>query len=1053
MQNRILFPLLLLFVLSTIAYDSFAQPIWTINLLDSTKRSQKYEDRKLTSEKTDETKFTIPKHILQNNLTHYNFFYNANNKINTIVEIAKAAQKDNYTKLLNYYSFSLDNTASQKTDIDSVIYKATAGILLHDLRNDWIDNMYLLLGEAYYYGKIFDSAAATFQFINYNLFPRKKGEDDNHIVGTNDASADGVLSIANKEDPNIFQKIASVPPSRNDALVWIIRTLIEQGEMAQAASLINTLQHDPNMPKRLKPALAEVNGYWFYKLAIYDSAAVNLEKGLSNAATKQDQARSEYLLGQLYEKSHEYEKAVDFYNSSSKHTTDQLMDIYAQLNIAKMMKNADDTTELKKSIVNLVKMANKDRFEPYRDIIYYSAGELSLSKPDTNSAITYYQKSISYNVSNISFYNKAYLKLADIAYDRKQYKAAFAYYDSLQTGDTSLSDRLEEIQARRTSLSKIVEKIIIIEREDSLQNLALMSPADRTVFIKQVLKKMRKAQGLKEEETDLGSGSIGFDDKKNENTDLFMGSNSKDWYFDNATMKQKGLAEFKKNWGTRTNTDNWRRKNATITAPKEYGVATPPDMNGGDTDAAPANPAQKNQLSPVNIDGKTTPPPTELSFDALLENVPLTPEKLAQSHAILSINLFELAKLYQNDLEDYQQAIATYDESLQRYPDSLYDGGIYLGLYYCYKKLGNLQKAEYYKNLLNTKFAGSQANKILTNPQALNPGMKNAEGTRRYEAIYDLFIEGKFEDAVNEKQKADSLYGVNYWSPQLLYIEAVYYIKQRQDSAAIVILNNIKSLYPASQLTPKAERMIDVLRRRAEIEKYLTALQVTRKADDEITPAPKEKLVRNDSNLIVTPKRFDSSKAVTPVMMPGAKDITKAPAIVPIAKDTVKMEAPVIAPVAKDAAVTVAPVTLPVVMDTVKKPVPIIVSGDFAFNVAVPQNVMMVLNKVDGTYVNESKNAFNRYVSEKFRGQPIVVTKDAIDKDNSILIFASFENADAAMQFLNKVKKAAPEEVSWLPAAKYSFLIISDDNLRVLRTNKNLQQYKELLNKQYPGKF
>lgn len=1050
MQNKILLPVLLLFVLSAIAHDCFAQPIWTINLLDSTKRSAKYEDRQLASEKTDETKFTVPKHIFQNNLTHYNFYYNANNKINTIVEIAKAAQKDNYTKLLSYYPFSLDNTASQKTDIDSVIYKATAGILLHDLRNDWIDNMYLLLGEAYYYGKIFDSAAATFQFINYNLFPRKKGEDDSRIVGTNDASSDGVLSIANKEDPNILQKIASLPPSRNDALVWIIRTLIEQDEMAQAASLINTLEHDPNMPKRLKPALAEVNGYWFYKLAIYDSAAVNLEKGLSNAATKQDQARFEFLLGQLYEKSHVYDKAVDFYNSSSKHTTNQLMDIYAQLNIAKMMKNADDTTELKKSIVNLVKMAKKDRFEPFRDIIYYSAGDLALSKPDTNSAVNYYQKSISYNVDNISFYNKAYLKLADIAYDRKQYKAAFSYYDSLQTSDTSLNDRLDEIQARRTSLSKIVEKIIIIEREDSLQKLALMTTADRTVFIKQLLKRLRKAQGLKEVDTDLGTGSVGFDNKKNETVDLFMNSNNKDWYFDNTTMKQKGLAEFKKNWGSRTNTDNWRRKSAAITAPKEYGVAAPPDMNGGDTDGAPANP---NGLTAVNTNDKTTPPETELSFDALLENVPLTPEKLAASHETLSINLFELAKLYQNDLEDFRQAIVTYDQSLQRYPDSLYNGDIYLGLYYCYKKLGDLKKAEYYKNLVNTKFADSHANKILTNPQALNPGMKNEEGTKRYAAIYDLFIEGQFENAVIEKKKADSVYGVNYWSPQLLYIEAVYYVKQREDSAAIVILDNITSLYPASQLSPKAVRMIDVLRRRAEIESYLTALQVTRKPDDEITPAPKEKLVRNDNNLIVTPKRFDSSKAVIPVTVPGAKDITKAPPIAPLVKDTVKMEAPVIVPVAKKPEITVAPIIVPIAKDTIKKAAPIIVSGDFVFNTAVPQNVMMVLNKVDGTYVNESKNAFTRYIGEKFRGQKIVVTKDAIDKENTIIVFASFENADAAMQFLEKVKKAAPEEVSWLPAAKYSFMIISDDNLWMLQTNKNLQQYKELLNKQYPGKF
>ena len=82
------------------------------------------------------------------------------------------ANKDNYAKLLPFYSYSLDNTASQKTELDSVIYKATAGILLHDLRSDWVDNFYLLIGEAYYLRKDYDSASMTFQFINYNLFSK-----------------------------------------------------------------------------------------------------------------------------------------------------------------------------------------------------------------------------------------------------------------------------------------------------------------------------------------------------------------------------------------------------------------------------------------------------------------------------------------------------------------------------------------------------------------------------------------------------------------------------------------------------------------------------------------------------------------------------------------------------------------------------------------------------------------------------------------------------------------------------------------------------------------
>ena len=81
--------------------------------------------------------------------THYNYYFNANNKLNAVVERAVMSNQDDYTKLLSFYPYSLQNTSTQKTELDSVIYKCTAGILLHDLRSDWVDNLYLLIGKSY----------------------------------------------------------------------------------------------------------------------------------------------------------------------------------------------------------------------------------------------------------------------------------------------------------------------------------------------------------------------------------------------------------------------------------------------------------------------------------------------------------------------------------------------------------------------------------------------------------------------------------------------------------------------------------------------------------------------------------------------------------------------------------------------------------------------------------------------------------------------------------------------------------------------------------------
>jgi hypothetical protein len=103
--------------------------------------------------------------------------------------------------------------------------------------------------------------------------------------------------------------------------------------------------------------------------------------------------------------------------------------------------------------------------------------------------------------------------------------------------------------------------------------------------------------------------------------------------------------------------------------------------------------------------------------------------------------------------------------------------------------------------------------------------------------------------------------------------------------------------------------------------------------------------------------------------------------------------------------------------------------------------------------VNESKNAFTRYNNQNYYGQPITISKESIDADHNILVISSFPDGAAALQYYEKIKRDASREVSWLPANKYSFVIISNDNLQLLKANKDITGYRTLLNKQYPGKF
>lgn len=297
MNYRIRF-ISVLFIFFFFIPDVFAQ-LGNITFDLQKDKPAKYKEKVLKSEKTGEKKFTVPRKFVQNTTSHYNYFYNANNKINSVIERARSAQKDDYSKLLSYYSYSLDNTASQKRELDSVIYKATAGILLHDLRTNWVDNLYLLIGEAYYFKKDFDSAIMTFQFINFNLYPgKKKSMDDKYVVGSNDDDeSKGYVSISSKEDRNIIDEVFTRPPSRNDAFVWQVRTLTDSGEYAMAAGLINTLKNDPLFPKRLYPYFEEAQGYWFFKQQMYDSAINCMVKALPNAMDEPDMAKKRISAG------------------------------------------------------------------------------------------------------------------------------------------------------------------------------------------------------------------------------------------------------------------------------------------------------------------------------------------------------------------------------------------------------------------------------------------------------------------------------------------------------------------------------------------------------------------------------------------------------------------------------------------------------------------------------------------------------------------------------------------------------------------------------------
>ncbi len=959
-RSNLIFALLIT-ILCQIGIPSFSQLGFSFDI----KKPTQYDDRVLESEKSEQKKFTLPRRIAQNTFTHYNYFFNASNKLNSVIEKAKSTHEDDFSQLLSFYNYSLDETAENVLELDSIITKTTTGIVLHDLRNDWVDNMYLLMGAAYYFRKQFDSAALTFQFINY-AFAAKEKDGYAKPIGAN-LNDNIPFSISTNEKRGVVNKVLKVPPSRNDAIIWLTRTFLAENNFAEAASLIATLKNDPFFPKRLTEQLEEVQAFLFYKNNMNDSAALHLSKALKSAPTKNERARWEFLTAQLYEKSGDYINSKLFFERAINNTTNPVLEIYARLHSIRSNK-AETENYIDRNIGDLVKMVKLEKYAAYRDIIYFTIAQIELEKNNVYEATNYLNKSIAFNTDNLKLKNQAFLQLAELSFAEKDYTISRDNYDSIKLNDPNLKTSYSLIE-RKETVSSIAAQIEIIERQYNLLKIAAMPEEERITYIKNLVKEIRKQQGLQDETPTLIP--IG---EPTSQTDLFTLSSGKtEWYFYNSSLRTKGFSEFKTRWGNRSNVDGWRRLSS-ITSFQ--------------------NNINSNPIGSENISSTNTV--QEISFDALMETIPLNEAKQKITNDSIANAFFILGKKLIEEISDYSTAIFALENLKTRSPFyEKIDEATFL-LFYCYKKTDNLSKTNEMQTFLQTNFPNSNFTAIVTTGKNPIAKSSNNEATRLYENIYSLFIEGNYSQAFLEKAIADSLYGSHYWTPQLLYIEAVYFIKQKQDGNALRALAEIIALFPNSPLAEKAAQLSDILKNRTQIEYEINAIKIQEE------------------------KKIETVETKTPV----------------------KNELPKI--------IKTEPIALKKIDSLAEK----IITPNFSLVEIDKNSVLILLHNVDPVWVTEAKNAFFLFNRSKFNSQLFDLSIIEINKEYKAIVISNFNKLELAADYVRTIKPVSQTQIiPWLKADKYSYTIISATNLELLKQKKEPLSYQKFAEEQFSGKF
>jgi tetratricopeptide (TPR) repeat protein len=709
-------------------------------------------------------------HRTYHNITaRYNGYYYACEAIKDGVFKLEGAHKDDYTRVLPVYKLGAEQDAKTiYPEMDRAFKKASNVINRHSIKIKdtefvkWIDDNYLAIGISHYYKRDFFAASEVFEYI---VRQYKKEE------------------------------------IRYDAIVWLIRTYNENAIVSQAQMLIDLVDNDKKFPKRLRGDLDLAIGDFYIKREDYPNAAKYLDKALQNVKKKKTKVRVNYILAQLYQKTGDDRKALARYSTVLKLSPDHEMAFQAKINQAKSFSGE---SKGKKGIkAQLVKMSKEKKNEEYFDQIFYALGEISMKEKDEPQAIRYVNKSIEYSKDNQKQKALSYLFLGDIYFSKPDYKYAQAYYDSCASILPQNYFDYARIIEKKDILTSLISNLTVIAREDSLQRVALMSEADRDVFLDKMIEKLVKAEEkrIKDEKERLerlesanrSGGPVGQQGAADGGN---QGGSGTDWYFYNRTAVSFGFNEFRKKWGDRKLEDNWRRSSKEAT-----------NMFTGDE-----NESGGDEVNPVSPEGQAS------IFEAIREksqyliDLPLTEEKMAESKEKIVEAYYNAGAIYKEQLSDNKNAIRTFEEFVERYPDNKYNAKSYYQLYRCNLALPNEPRAEYYKAMIFSKFPNSEYAKIIKNPSsAKSTTAARDEIEAFYVATYEKYLRGEFGGVMVNCLEAEDKYANSAYSAKFEYLKALVIGKTQGIVAFEDALRQIIALYPNDPVKAKAEEMLEYI--------------------------------------------------------------------------------------------------------------------------------------------------------------------------------------------------------------------------------------------------
>ncbi len=702
-----------------------------------------------------------------NTTSQYNWYFNANEILKETEAQIWAAKTEDYLSLLPVYV--LPSEEQQKAlypEMDKIIDKCSTVIDRHSMeiqkkeRNKWIDDSYMMIGVANFYKGNYSRAQEMFGYVA----KKYKGQT-----------------------------------TRFEAAIWLARTYLEQKNYNKANTVLSVIEKDKgkDRPKDFESQYAMVVADKLLRQQRYKEAIPYLDDAILFTKDKKIKARLSYIKAQCYKIDGRNQQAIEGFEDVVKLKPDYEMEFYAKISQALAFDRKMDSAKIK-GMLNA--MAKDDKYEEYRDQVYYALAEIEIEEQNIAQAKEYLILSAQKSTGNATQKGKSYLRLADLYFDDKEYVMAKNYYDSTATFLPEEYPNYKSIIAKGSSLTDLVKNLQIIEFNDSLLTLAGMDERERD---KKILKMMAALEAEMEEQklADLEAlEKLQYQALNPASKGNLSGGGGKNWYFYNPGTLGSGYQEFQRRWGQRKNEDNWRRS---IKADLSPTVSS--ESSGADTSGF--------QLGGTAAALKT--------LDEYLAELPLTEEAAARFHNEIIEALYDIGTIYKERLKDDDNSIESFLRITLEYDTSATAPSAYYQLYRIYLEkeqsgtfvgTGYKDNSEYYKNVIISDYPDSEYAMLIQNPDFVSRKQEAylAEKTA-YEETYKKYNRRQYVEVMSAcnsviQEQPDNNFLAKYYLIKALSAGAWRDAKTYED-----VLKEVIAKFPKTEEQAKASELLGLL--------------------------------------------------------------------------------------------------------------------------------------------------------------------------------------------------------------------------------------------------